>query len=140
MTRDNIIKKSNFNRLPISEQVDIFNNLLGDSSVLSMSKQIKEVCDLICISYSTIRDRFRREGYKYNKTKRLYERATNINFKELDKININHFNDDDVVVRSFRIRKKVLEDFILYSENSLFKQYDILSLFIAEGMDKYKKE
>lgn len=133
MTRDNIIKKSNFNRLPVSEQVDIFNNLLGE-------RGIKEVCDLICISYSTIRDRFRREGYKYNKTKRLYERATNIDFKELDKININHFNDDDVVVRSFRIRKKVLEDFILYSENSLFKQYDILSLFIAEGMDKYKKE
>ena len=65
MIRDNIIKKSNFNRLPISEQVDIFNNLLGE-------RGIKEVCNLICISYSTIRDRFRR----YRRKAGLNEKVT----------------------------------------------------------------
>ena len=48
--------------------------------------------------------------------------------------------EDDIVVRSFRIRKKILEDFMEYCNNSSLKQYDIVSLFLIEGMNKYKKK
>ena len=46
------IDKATFNKLGIKEQVKLFNSLLQEHN------SIKEVCDYIGISYSTIRDRF----------------------------------------------------------------------------------
>ena len=145
-----LIEKSTFNKLDIDEQVHVCNQVLEEE------KEIKNVCGRIGISYSTIRDRFHRKGYRYNKFINQYQKLNKREIKEDEleekintilnnRINADSFQlgeidfTDEVVVRSFRIRKNVLNDFMVYSENSALKQYDILSLFLREGMNKYKK-
>ena len=144
------LNKSTFNRLELREQIRVFN------SILDKGINIKEACLEIGISYSTIRDRFQKGKYKYNKYTNQYEELKDNHIKNeelentiknvINRINSEKLepglidNNDDVIVRSFRIRKKVLEDFTDYCENSLLKQYDVLSLFILEGMEKYKKK
>ena len=143
------IDKVTFNRLDIKDQIKVFNSILDEGN-------IKEVCYKIGISYSTIRDRFQKGRYQYNKFENHYEKAdrnkTNnmelentirsviarINSEELEPKELDL--EDDIVVRSFRIRKKILEDFMEYCNNSSLKQYDIISLFLIEGMNKYKKK
>ena len=144
------IDKVTFNRLDIKDQIKVFNSILDEGN------NIKEVCYKIGISYSTIRDRFQKGRYQYNKFENHYEKAdrnktnnmelentlrsviTKINSEELEPKELDL--EDDIVVRSFRIRKKILEDFMEYCNNSSLKQYDIISLFLIEGMNKYKKK
>ena len=61
------IDKATFNKLGIKEQVKLFNSLLQEHN------SIKEVCDYIGISYSTIRDRFSRYKYIFNKHSKAFE-------------------------------------------------------------------
>ncbi|MGL5765422.1 MAG: hypothetical protein ACRCX8_07260 [Sarcina sp.] len=146
-----IIDKSTFNKLNIKEQVNVFNALLRKH------RNIKGVCKIINISYSTIRDRFTKGNYIFNKFSNQYE-ITDLyeeNSSELEKkieevINkldkkesnplheFNKFNQDsNVVIRSFRVHENVLDDFVKYCENTNLKQYDVISLFIHEGLRKY---
>ena len=48
-------------------------------------------------------------------------------------------NRADLVNRSFSIDKNILDDFLYFCDTSKFKQYDILSQFIREGIEKYSK-
>lgn len=145
------IDKATFNKLSIKEQIKIFNSLLKSNN------NIKDVCDLIGISYSTIRDRFHKNKYVFNKFNHQYELKSNSNRNrniELEKIIedvINNMNRKqlepisehsrgNIVVRSFRVYENVLEDFISFCDNSILKQYDVLSLFILDGIEKYKKK
>lgn len=143
------IDKSTFNKLGIKDQIKVFNSLLKEN------ENIKIVCEKIGISYSTVRDRFQKAKYHYNKYTNQYEKIeinktknielenmieeviTKMNNKNLEIADLDQ--EDDIVIRSFRIRKNVLDDFIDYCENSMLKQYDIISLFLVEGMNKYKK-
>ena len=61
------IDKSTFNKLSTQSQVKAFNNLLDEN------KNIKEVCRTIGISYSTVRERFHKANYSFNKFKGKYE-------------------------------------------------------------------
>lgn len=147
-----IIDKSTFNKLSIKNQVNVFNNLLKEF------KNIKEVCKVIGISYSTIRDRFHKHNYTFNKFSNEYEGKDNyientnelenviekvildMNKKEINPL-INYDKskyNDKVVLRSFRIHENVLDNFVEYCENSNLKQYDVISLFIHEGLQKYQ--
>lgn len=131
------IDKATFNRLNIKEQVKIFNSMLQED------KNIKTVCEAIGISYSTVRDRFNKAQYHYNKYTNCYEKniRTYGNEKlenEIKTSKITIDKDDNVTVRSFRVRQNILDDFIKYCENSMLKQYDVLSLFLLEGMEKYR--
>lgn len=143
------IDKTMFNKLSIKEQVKIFNELLGEHN------NIKEVCEYIGIAYSTIRDRFYKNRYVYNKHLRKYEYNFNKNrnlelekmieniINNIDRKQINPFelsNMGDITIRSFRIYENVLSDFIDFCNNSSLKQYDVLSLFIMEGLKKYNKK
>ena len=75
------IDKATFNKLGIKEQVKLFNSLLQEHN------SIKEVCDYIGISYSTIRDRFSRYKYIFNKHSKAYELNYNKNRNiEIEKI------------------------------------------------------
>ncbi|MBP3931834.1 MAG: hypothetical protein J6D47_19980, partial [Peptostreptococcaceae bacterium] len=60
------MNKSEFNELEVMEQIQYINKMLIGSTVT-------KVCEAIGIGRSTIRDRFKNLGYKYNKTTNQYE-------------------------------------------------------------------
>lgn len=60
------MNKSEFNELEVMEQIQYINKKLIGSTVT-------KVCEAIGIGRSTIRDRFKNLGYKYNKTTNQYE-------------------------------------------------------------------
>ena len=144
------VDKATFNKLGIKEQVKLFNSLLQEHN------NIKEVCEDIGISYSTIRDRFSKHKYIFNKYSRAYELnhnknrnieiekivedvMANINRRKLDIHELSKDDIGEITIRSFRIYENILNDFIDFCQNCSLKQYDVLSLFILEGMEKYKK-
>lgn len=150
-----ILDKATFNRFEVAKQVKYFN------AELEKGFTISEVCKKLNISYNTIRDRFLRNNFYYNKINRRYEKENYIltKFDEdmidtvLERIVLKVFNSSnkiinndfscncsgEVINRSFRIYDTVLKDFITFCENSNYSQYDILSQFIIEGIEKYSK-
>lgn len=147
------MEREKFNSLSVGEQVDYFNVNLG------YGHKINEVCEAVGVSYNTIRDRFSRHNYIYNKYSKKYECAEKI-FpldeealeKALEKIVIKVFNpkktenkkvlkcdlEGKIVNRSFRVYEEILKDFTRFCNNSKYNQYDILSKFILEGIEKYE--
>lgn len=43
----------------------------------------------------------------------------------------------ETVTRSFKIYKNVLDDFVNFCNNSKYTQYELLSQFILEGIERY---
>lgn len=43
----------------------------------------------------------------------------------------------ETVTRSFKIYKNVLDDFVDFCNNSKYTQYELLSRFIVEGIQRY---
>lgn len=146
------ITKKHFNSLNIKEQVKIFNTLISADNL-----NITQCCNRIGISYSTIRDRFKKNNYVFNKFKKQYENIESILLLEEDKIikmvleEINKNNQviskllldpcskNNIVNRSFGIDKNTLDRFIRFCNNSKYKQYDILTKFIEDGLIKYEQ-
>lgn len=143
-----IMTKKQFNSLSINEQIETFNKLLSEG------KNITDCCKSCSIPYSTIRDRFKKHNFFYNRFTNKYENIEvifpneeRLIYKVIDEINknnmietnleVNFTNKADVVNRSFAIDKTVLDDFIYFCDTSKFKQYDILSQFIREGLMRY---
>lgn len=147
------MNKKLFNSLTIIEQINFFNQKLKNGL------NITQICSEINISYNTIRDRFSKNFYIYNKLSNQYE-CVERTFpldeemieKALEKIVIKVFNspqdnfnnkllisprEDIVVHRSFRIYDSVLKDFLSFCEKSNYNQYEILSKFIEEGIKSY---
>ena len=147
------MNKKLFNSLTIIEQINFFNQKLKNGL------NITQICSEINISYNTIRDRFSKNFYIYNKLSNQYE-CVERTFpldeemieKVLEKIVIKVFNspqdnfnnkllisprEDNVVHRSFRIYDSVLKDFLSFCEKSNYNQYEILSRFIEEGIKNY---
>ena len=147
------MNKKLFNSLTIIEQINYFNQKLKNGL------NITQICSEINISYNTIRDRFSKNFYIYNKLSNQYECVERtfpldeeIIEKVLEKIVIKVFNspqdnfnnkllisprEDNVVHRSFRIYDSVLKDFLSFCEKSNYNQYEILSKFIEEGIKSY---
>ena len=147
------MNKKLFNSLTIIEQINFFNQKLKNGL------NITQICSEINISYNTIRDRFSKNFYIYNKLSNQYECVERtfpldeeIIQKVLEKIVIKVFNspqdnfnnkllisprEDIVVHRSFRIYDSVLKDFLSFCEKSNYNQYEILSKFIEEGIKSY---
>lgn len=149
------MNKKLFNSLTIIEQINYFNERLKHGL------NITQVCSEINISYNTIRDRFSKNFYVYNKLNNRYECVEKI-FpldeevieRALEKVVIKIFNspqdnpntnnqlliepkEDKIVHRSFRIYDSVLKDFLLFCEKSSYNQYEILSKFIEQGIKTY---
>lgn len=149
------MNKKLFNSLTIIEQINYFNERLKHGL------NITQVCSEINISYNTIRDRFSKNFYVYNKLNNRYECVEKI-FpldeevieRALEKVIIKIFNspqdnpntnnqlliepkEDKIVHRSFRIYDSVLKDFLLFCEKSSYNQYEILSKFIEQGIKTY---
>lgn len=148
--------KKLFNSLTIIEQVNYFNEKLKEGM------NITQICTEINISYNTIRDRFTKSFYTYNKLNNKYECVEKI-FpldeevieRALEKIVTRIFNspqdnisnnsnqlliepkEDIIVHRSFRIYDSVLKDFLKFCNKSNYNQYEILSKFIEEGIKNF---
>lgn len=148
------MNKKLFNSLTIIEQINYFNEKLKNGL------NITQICSEINISYNTIRDRFSKNFYVYNKllnryecVERIFPLDEEVIEKAIEKIVIKVFNspqkdfnnnkllisprEDIVVHRSFRIYDSVLKDFLLFCEKSNYNQYEILSKFIEEGIKSY---
>ncbi|MGL5711531.1 MAG: hypothetical protein ACRCXT_13190 [Paraclostridium sp.] len=141
--------KVKFNKLSISEQIRYFN------LQLNKGLNIREVCRSIDISYSTIKERFKRNNYVYSKLANKYENIdiiipiNEISHDLLENISaiLNskystldcEKRESKLASRSFRLHECVLNDFIQFCSESEFTQQEILSQFIAEGLVKYNK-
>lgn len=148
------MNKKLFNSLTIIEQINYFNEKLKNGL------NITQICSEINISYNTIRDRFSKNFYVYNKllnkyecVERIFPLDEEVIEKAIEKIVVKVFNspqkdfnnnkllisprEDNVVHRSFRIYDSVLKDFLLFCEKSNYNQYEILSKFIEEGIKTY---
>lgn len=144
------MNKTSFNKLALQEQVKYFN------TKLKTGENIGQICKSINISYSTIRDRFKRNNYVYNRIINQYENINNItNLTEIPDEIINKImlklnkklstlecekRDSNLTSRSFRIHSCILNEFIDFCNSSTFTQQEILSQFIADGLNKYKKQ
>lgn len=144
------MNKSSFNKLTLQKQVKYFNTRLKSG------ENISQICKSISISYSTIRDRFKRNNYVYSKVSNQYENTNNlISNNEIPPEIINSIilqlnstlstlecekRDSNLTSRSFRVHSCILNDFINFCNSSTFTQQEILSQFIAEGLKKYRKE
>ena len=128
------MNKKLFNSLTIIEQINYFNERLKHGL------NITQVCSEINISYNTIRDRFSKNFYVYNKLNNRYECVEKmfpldeeVIERALEKVVIKIFNspqdnpntnnqlliepkEDNIVHRSFRIYDSVLKDFLLFCE------------------------
>lgn len=150
--------KKLFNSLTIIEQVNYFNEKLKEGL------NISEICSEINISYNTVRHRFSKNFYTYNKLTNRYECVEKV-FpideetieRALEKIITKIFNspqvnssnnqlhiepkiNDIIVHRSFRIYDSTLKNFLNFCENSNYNQYDILSKFIDEGIKNFPNQ
>lgn len=147
--------KKLFNSLTIIEQINYFNEKL------KCGMNITQICTEINISYNTIRDRFTKNLYSYNKLTNRYECIERI-FpldeevieKALNKIVTKIFNPspqsnicnnkliiepkvDKIVHRSFRVYDSTLNNFLDFCNKSNYNQYEILSFFIEEGIKNF---
>lgn len=144
------MNKSSFNKLTLQKQVKYFNTRLKSG------ENISQICNSISISYSTIRDRFKRNNYVYSKVSNQYENINAIiSNNEIPPEIINSIilqlnsklstlecekRESDLTSRSFRVYSCILNEFINFCNSSTFTQQVILSQFIAEGLKKYRKE
>lgn len=144
------MNKTSFNNLNLKDQIKYFNKELKNGN------NIGKICKSINISYSTIRDRFKRNNYVYIKVSNQYENKNHIiSNNEIPPEIINSIilqlnsrlstlecekRDSDLTSRSFRVHSCILDDFIKFCNSSTFTQQEILSQFIAEGLKKYRKE
>lgn len=147
--------KKLFNSLTIIEQINYFNEKL------KCGMNITQICTEINISYNTIRDRFTKNLYSYNKLtnkyeciERLFPLDEEVIEKALNKIVTKIFNPspqsnisnntlviepkvDKIVHRSFRVYDSTLNNFLDFCNKSNYNQYEILSFFIEEGIKNF---
>ena len=147
--------KKLFNSLTIIEQINYFNEKLKGGM------NITQICTEINISYNTIRDRFIKNHYSYNKLtnkyeciERLFPLDEEVIEKALNKIVTKIFNPspqsnicnnkliiepkvDKIVHRSFRVYDSTLNNFLDFCNKSNYNQYEILSFFIEEGIKNF---
>lgn len=146
------ITKQSFNSLGVKDQVELFNKFIREDKY-----SITDCCKKVGISYSTIRDRFKKNHYVFNKFIKQYENVVEIfpydeeklinrvieqinrNSQVIGNLRLSPCNRHDVVNRSFGIDKDTLDRFIHFCDNSKYKQYDILTKFVEEGLSKYSE-
>lgn len=128
------MKKDQFNKLNIDNQIEYFNNKLSEG------KSLTSICKSIEIGRSTISDRFKKSNYKYNKSSNQYELIKN-NVNIIDVININNSSTTAVGCVDNTIDDNILDIVNLSNDNiknnllSLASEYEILQKII----DNYRR-
>lgn len=162
------MKKEEFNKLDIMDQVEYINNNLKNNT-------LTKICEEIGVSRSTIRDRFSRYGYLFDKAeiKYIYSDAKNEPYREQKYINNTKVLEDKIkrleskiediecilnsrfkyqelsirnfegetVSRCYRLYEEVQQEFSVFcKQNSNYKVQDILSMALIEYMENHKKK
>ena len=107
--------RKEFDNLDILEQVQYFNKQLTEG------KTIRDIAEGISIARSTIRDRFKKIGYKYNKELNIYTKNTDIT-----KISNNtKMNIDDDIKKLIKHKDILLEMAVDYKNNKTVTDTEI---------------
>ena len=112
------------------DKLDVLNQISYINKELTINKTLTNICKSIGIGRSTIRDRFKSNGYEFNKDSKQYESIVEIIEKDIPK-----FKSSNKVVETEKSNKQVLEEIILnYSEmnNKLNEMYDWYKLQSSE--------
>ena len=112
--------KEEFNKLDVKDQVEYINKKLE-------SKTLTEVCKEIKISRSTVRDRFLKQGYIFDKNNNKYGNNYESNNKS---VNENKCKNDTKVLEE---KIQVLELKIEAIENKLNNNFGVESIKKFEG-------
>ena len=125
------MKKEQFNKLDIDNQIEYFNNKLYQGESLT------SICKSIGIGRSTISDRFKKYNYKYNKSSNQYELLEN-NINNTDVITTNNGSYTTVEKIENANNDNVLDIVNLDNEDiknnllSLASEYEILQKIIDD--------
>ena len=138
------MNKDTFNNLDIEKQVEYINNRLSDNN-----SSITSVCNELGIGRSTIRDRFKKHGYEYNKELKQYvynqlsEVAITVDNTDVVQCNTDTVNEV-ITITDIEIKNNILELANNYTDimnmledyrrrTSVIKQQIILDIEEAES-------
>ena len=148
--------RSDFDKLEVRDQIEYINNKLAEGNTLT------NICKCLGIGRSTIRDRFKKISYEYNKSINQYECIVEIvESKEIEpkrseqqeynpiklessnkvvgaeRLSVEDF-EGDIVVRSYKLYESIQKEFVDFCKvNNKYKVQDILSQALKEFLDKY---
>ena len=148
--------RSDFDKLEVRDQIEYINNKLAEGNTLT------NICKCLGIGRSTIRDRFKKISYEYNKSINQYECIVEIvESKEIEpkrseqqeynpiklessnkvvgaeRLSVEDF-EGDIVVRSYKLYESIQKEFADFCKvNNKYKVQDILSQALKEFLDKY---
>ena len=148
--------RSDFDKLEVRDQIEYINNKLAEGNTLT------NICKCLDIGRSTIRDRFKKISYEYNKSINQYECIVEIvESKEIEpkrseqqeynpiklessnkvvgteRLSVEDF-EGDIVVRSYKLYESIQKEFADFCKvNNKYKVQDILSQALKEFLDKY---
>ena len=123
--------KNIFNKLSIKEQVRFINN------ELSKNKSIRGITEEIGIAKSTLRDRFKRNNYIYDKEFNLYKSIENINKYDMTAYSDGSKHDGDIKKSTAEIEKGIANISRKTGSEALESEIDINTLYkLYKGLEK----
>lgn len=117
------MNKEQFNNLDILTQVDYINKALANRASLT------SICEKIGISRSTIRERFKKNGYIYYKDIHNYKSVIEVVTETTDKPTITKLKSSNLVVETDLEQK--LNYIINNYENDLSKLNEVYSWYLS---------
>ena len=111
--------KEEFNKLNVKEQIEYINKKLKNKTLTNLCEEIK-------ISRSTIRERFLKQGYIFDKSKNKYIYSEANNWLEKENINANN-------TKVLEDKIKALESKIEDIEDKLNNNYNSINIKNFEG-------
>ena len=111
--------KEEFNKLNVKEQIEYINKKLENKTLTNLCEEIK-------ISRSTIRERFLKQGYIFDKSKNKYIYSEANNWLEKENINANN-------TKVLEDKIKALESKIEDIEDKLNNNYNSINIKNFEG-------
>ena len=138
--------KEEFNKLNLKEQIEYINKKLENKTLTNLCEEIK-------ISRSTIRERFLKQGYIFDKSKNKYIYSEANNEPEKKNINANNTKVLEEKIKALESKIEAINDKLNNNYNSLYedvqkefskfckensnhKVQDILSMALYEYMEK----
>ena len=141
------MNKEEFNKLGVKDQIDFINIELEKKSLTKISEEMK-------VSRKTLRNRFDKFGYVYDKRSNKYiiksieqdggglnnTINTNVLFNKIKGLERQmKALEGETVSRCYRLNKEVQKEFSKFCKrNSSYKVQDILGTALVEFMEKYK--
>lgn len=104
--------KEEFNKLNVKDQIEYINKKLENKTLTNLCEEIK-------ISRSTIRERFLKQGYIFDKSKNKYIYSEAINAPEKKNINANNIKVLEDKIKALESKIKDIEGILNNNYNSI---------------------